>query len=129
MNLYSQVQPINISYFYDNAGNRIQRKLYSTQRIGTPDSSYTNPVKEKLDLSMTVYPNPTQDKLEVKIIKGDIDENIGQLFMYDISGKEIENKQLQLTSFTLQLEHLQKGTYFLKIIVKEEEFEWKIIKQ
>ena len=68
-----------IAYDYDNAGNRIARKLvllndpnYAKKHVETP-----MPVEELLgERKITVYPNPTKGALAVEITGGDQKEQI-----------------------------------------------------
>lgn len=63
------------------------------------------------DWSTRIYSNPTSDIL---IINSD-NELIGQVILYNISGKEIIRKNVRQTSEELDLSKLAKGIYFLHI--------------
>ena len=63
-----------VSYAYDNAGNRISRKIVGlnsnpTHAKATVENSL--PVQEQLgDSKITIYPNPTKGTLAVEIAGG-----------------------------------------------------------
>jgi type IX secretion system substrate protein len=131
LNLFSQ----KVGYFYDDAGNRVQRKLCLTCRTSNPN--VTEPAKREITVTVNdnykfdvnVLPNPTKGKLEVKIVKEGVEENQCHLLVYDNFGREIINKQQPLTSFNIDLTDKKPGIYFIKIRIAEEIREWKIIKE
>ncbi len=66
-------------------------------------------VKEKV-LSWKYYPNPTQGILTVEL-----DENIGEIFLSDISGKVLERYEATKNkSFQIDLSPYANGIYFLR---------------
>jgi len=68
-----------VSYAYDNAGNRISRKivLMGSNPSHVKKSADPVPVEDQLgDRKITVYPNPTRGALAVEITGGDAKEGI-----------------------------------------------------
>jgi hypothetical protein len=66
---------------------------------------------ETIDISslITVFPNPAQDKITIQSPR-----TIEQLVFYDLSGKMVHQIHNPMES-TVDISHLAKGVYFLKI--------------
>jgi len=60
---------------------------------------------------LNLYPNPTNDKLTVKSEHS----TMTTLCLYDVIGKEIRRYTINEMSTVLDVIHLCKGIYFLKI--------------
>lgn len=74
--------------------------------------------------SISIYPNPVKDNLNVKILDGEY-----SIMIYDITGKKVlEDRILETNSFNLS--RFKKGIYLLKIIDlnSKNKFNKKIIK-
>lgn len=70
-------------------------------------------VKETQLVDLQVFPNPSQDK--VNIVS---DKKISEAILYDFSGKELRVFNLQNAS-TISIRDFQDGSYFLKIIFED----------
>lgn len=66
--------------------------------------SVHNPDTEQ---NLTVYPNPTSDKINFEAISG-------TAIVLDVSGKRVMNLELNNTQ-SINIQHLKQGTYFLQI--------------
>ena len=66
-----------------------------------------------LELSLSVYPNPTTDYLTLKV--KDIELSTLNFQLYDINGKRIESGRLTDISTTIDMESQPTSTYFLKV--------------
>lgn len=91
--------------------------------------SVVTSVKEAKDiqLSFLVYPNPATDFLKLKVENYPID-NLTYL-LYDLSGKSIENKNMESFETTISVESLANGIYFLKVTEYNKDLKtFKIIK-
>jgi hypothetical protein len=64
-----------------------------------------------INLEMSVYPNPTNDYLTLKV--ADFETLNFQLI--DLQGKVIENKKVTASNTTLKMETLPKAVYFLNV--------------
>jgi hypothetical protein len=120
-----------VSYTYDNAGNRITRSIIKVSGpIITPKSGEIEEPEEVTgEREIHVYPNPVRDELTVEILKGDNEDNY-RFFMFDISGKLIkENKQQGNGILPIEMSVYQRGTYILIIDVEDGKYEYKIIKE
>jgi len=72
-----------------------------------------------------LYPNPFQDKIKFQFQN---DFNELQVSIYDVLGKRILDKQISKHSPVLQVSHLSKGLYILKIIQNNKSRSFKMIK-
>lgn len=117
-----------ISYAYDNAGNRISRQLVVTKNV----KSVADTTKYVSDLlaekNIRIYPNPTKGSLKIAIDGLDSDEVV-EISLYDMNGKCII-KQLTEESITvIDISSRQAGLYMLHLACGKEETTWKIIKE
>jgi hypothetical protein len=69
--------------------------------------------KKDLDFSISVYPNPTSDKVTVKVEKEDITGL--QFLLFNMNGKLILQKNLESNETSVSVEQLSSGFYLLKI--------------
>lgn len=74
---------------------------------------------------VTVYPNPTSDVLNIISRQ----ERIESISLMDITGKNILSTKIGSTKNMLNIEHLPKGVYLLKIEIEGKEITKKIIKK
>lgn len=78
-------------------------------------------------LSCSVYPNPTNNTLTLKV--GNLNHSTLTIFLYDMSGTLLENKKLTGNETSIDMSQLVAATYFLKIIEDDKEVStFKIIK-
>jgi hypothetical protein len=77
---------------------------------------------------ITVYPNPTTDKVFLVIVMDNIKHC--KYFLYDLQGREIQNNYITAKLTELSLTPFESGVYILRII-KEKTLvrEFKIIKR
>ena len=65
-----------------------------------------------MDISLTVYPNPTTDKLNLKV-----DNAEGLRYeLYDLQGRLIEGGNVSTTTTTINTGSLPSATYLVKVI-------------
>lgn len=93
------------NYVYDDLGNRIGLNITTLSL----DS-------ETLKNTITVYPNPADNILNIKLPKTIIGNNIS-LKLYDINGKVITNKRASIKENTVivNIDKLAKGVYLLHL--------------
>ena len=99
-----QGQDIYVAIVHFNCTNQFMLNvdditLYRTYDVVTENNNY----------SVSVYPNPTTDKLQVEST-----ERIESYEMYDITGALLRHGTVGQNNFTLDLEALPTGTYLLK---------------
>lgn len=128
ISVYSQT----IEYFYDEAGNRKQRKLVvlvpdgGTSRLGQLPSE--EPISEQLttDSKLTIYPNPVKEQLNLKVDGSFVAYDI---VLTDLTGKVFLSKTINDSSTQLDFTTYPKGIYLLRTGANNQFTEWKIIKQ
>lgn len=86
------------------------------------NSSLTNPNAQ--NISLQTYPNPTKDEINITLDQTTI---INQIDIFDQAGRKIETHSISNPTCTLNLKHLQKGVYTLKITTDKTTFTQQII--
>ncbi len=82
---------------------------------------------EALGLSLTLYPNPTSNFLELNIEKNNVINLIYEL--YDLNGKLIEKKNITGNQTRINMSNLISSTYLVKVFKESKEVKtFKIIK-
>lgn len=74
--------------------------------------------------SIKVYPNPTQDFINISN-----DKEISKIALIDLSGKQVLNKSVNSKNEKLNISHLPKGIYILKVESNGKEKSFKVIKK
>lgn len=79
-------------------------------------------------LVQTIYPQPAEDKMTVKFYNS---ENAVDLFLYDVSGKQILslNETIQNGLVEVDLNNIAPGVYFLKVSSKNKTEVRKVVKE
>ena len=121
-----------VSYAYDNAGNRISRKVVNL--ITTPNPSHvkknvdTTSVDEQLgDRKIILYPNPTRGALAVEINGGNEKDQL-RIILFNADGKQLLNKQIQPGSNQINMSIYPAAYYILRVQAGDKMTEFKIIK-
>ncbi|MDD4991604.1 MAG: T9SS type A sorting domain-containing protein [Paludibacter sp.] len=120
-----------VSYSYDNAGNRISRRVvvYSTNLTHAKKIVDPAPVEEQLgERSIKVFPNPTKGALAVEITGGS-DKDPLRIILYNADGKQLLNKQVQQGTTPVNMAGYPAAYYILRVEAGEKVTEFKIIKQ
>lgn len=85
-----------------------------------------NVLREK-NYSISAFPNPTNDFVNLKIEKGDIHDI--EIVLFDLQGKVLSNQKIESTNTEVPFSGYNSGKYFLKVIQKGKEIQtFKIIK-
>jgi len=80
-----------------------------------------------IELNITSYPNPTSNDLNLSIKDFDFNNSVFQL--YNLQGELLINEKVTSTITKIQLSHLPKAVYILKILNQNQEIKnFKIIK-
>lgn len=119
-----------ISYAYDNAGNRISRKVVDlNSNPSHMKASEPAPVEDQLgERKITVYPNPTKGALAVEITGGDAKDAI-HLTLFSPQGTQLQNTQVTATVTPVNMSSYPGGWYILRVQAGAKSTEFKIIKQ
>ncbi|MDY0216510.1 MAG: T9SS type A sorting domain-containing protein [Bacteroidales bacterium] len=87
-------------------------------------------IEEAKDISLTIsaYPNPTNDFLQLKVENENFKNLSFQLF--DINGKLLQNRKITDNQINIDMSNLVSATYFVKIIQSNKEVKtFKIVKK
>ena len=124
-----------IYYSYDAAGNRNLRSITLTKAAKVEKDSLENVsnnnevLTDSLgDKKILLYPNPTKGKITIEIAGYQQTSNSG-LYLYAISGNLLKSQPIGSTSSDIDLSGYPSGVYILKIVLKNKNTEWKIIKE
>ena len=128
------IQAQTIQYSYDNAGNRIQRKVFVS--IVSPEAEATasarnSPFPEAtteqvaIQNSIKVFPNPAQNQLQITL--GEELQN-ATIELFDLPGKLMIKSPLRGLNHSIDLTQQSSGEYIL--VVRNREFlgQWKVVK-
>jgi Zn-dependent metalloprotease len=108
-----------------NAGSLVEAAIDDVELYATNNPNTVE--KLRLERSLSMYPNPTKDKVNV-ILKNDL--KMSTIKVTDQLGREVKNisvNQLSQTSFNTG--DLKKGIYFVSITTDKKVFEQKLIVQ
>lgn len=116
----------NVSYAYDEAGNRVKREIVLQTRA-VEESTNENYSEMVDDRNIRIYPNPTEGQLTVEVTG----EGECQYDIYDISGHQVLTTRSSSGRVTLNISSRPNGLYILRITTGEggHSTAWKIIKK
>lgn len=130
----TNAQTCKIKIYYDANGNRTQRILECGRQgdksaIPMAAISKQNTFNDLATGTYQVYPNPAENKVNVKVDASLIEKGYS-IFMTDISGKMIfQQKDVKQTISEIDLRGLADGTYFIQIVSGTDHHTVKIVKQ
>lgn len=121
-----------VSYTYDNAGNRLSRTIIMPggaskvrKGIATDSTAQKDAISNH---EITIYPNPTKGLLKVQI-NGLTDTDMATIALSDIKGNVLITRRVGESIETLDITSMPDGVYLIKIIYGTDVKIWKIIKQ
>ena len=125
-------------YEYDEAGNRIVRKMLrmAFSPPAPPDSTHTADrtpqiteyfVEKIAQVEIKIYPNPTTEKITMEIVNMQ-NLSTGVFKLYSLTGQLLQERPVYSTATEVSLAGFAKGTYILKVHINDRAEEWKIIK-
>ena len=117
-----------ISYTYDNAGNRIKREI-----VMDPQNIKSRSSEESFQVSLSsqsvkIYPNPTIGHLKIEFSNYSEDSNY-ILDLFNTQGQSLYHFQPRSSITEIDITDRQAGLYILKITIDSNESTWKIIKK
>ena len=95
------------------------KQITTDENVQKVASGYINPLQGKEEGILSAYPNPVQNKVIIYLSNEEISANGSVL--YDVNGKihpVRSTRQISPNSFEIDLSHLQKGFYLVKVKVK-----------
>lgn len=123
-NSYCQTQ--SFTYSYDASGNR-------TERVINLLKSSNNKSQQEIELNISettgikIYPNPTKGLLKINI-RGYENGTQFNFKLFDIEGTELISKETGESQIELNLSDYKSGIYILHLLIEDQIFKWKIIK-
>lgn len=128
ISMYSQT----VSYTYDQAGNRISRKVITLPpppQGAKQQFSDSTVVQDMMgERTITVYPNPTRGALGVEIKGGDTEDAL-YITLFSGHGVQLYNGIAQPGINPIDVTAYPKGWYILRVQAGEERKEFKVIKE
>jgi hypothetical protein len=116
----------NVSYAYDEAGNRVKREIVLQTRAAeeSTNESYSEMLNDR---GIRIYPNPTEGQLTVEIT-GD---GACRFDIYNISGQQVLTTNSGPGRVVLDISSQPKGFYILRITTGNggDPSTWKIVKK
>jgi len=118
----------HLQYGYDSGGNRVISD-YVPMRISFNNLSDSSAIASQLkdSLGLEVYPNPTQDVVNVSIINYNIDKKV-TLILSDNSGKIIQSFRITSNDTKIDLFNFPSGIYHVGILVDNRSIYYQILK-
>ncbi|WP_423128610.1 T9SS type A sorting domain-containing protein [Gaoshiqia sp. Z1-71] len=120
----------DISYHYDNAGNRTERVIELRSAYVSKSAIQEQQVFEETlaQQEIKIYPNPTEGMLSVSISNpGNLPE--GTITLTDMNGRKILTRRIENGLTSVDLSSHPAGYYLMKITLGAETSTWKIIKK
>jgi len=119
----------DIQYTYDSAGNRVYRE-YVILRLSanTAGSNQEDAEKLKEEMDIEIFPNPTDDVLNVSINNFDANKKI-TLEVYDSVGKLLQTSRVTSSSFRINFMEYKSGIYHVGILVDKKSLFYQILKK
>lgn len=115
-----------VSYSYDEAGNRVSRQAGNGSQA--PRRSSVNQQQASLENAISVGPNPTTGPLEISLLRYSENDEC-HLTLTNTAGQVLINNSMTSAKTTLDLSPYAYGFYLLKIDLNGEQKSYKIIKK
>jgi hypothetical protein len=129
--IWLQAQTQTVICRYDDAGNRILRKVEGKKSTEANTSINTDSLQAKIPdapiLGIQVYPNPSSEVVYIEFTK--LPDTQAEYILYDMNGRLLEQRNISTSLTAISLQNKGKGTYLLLIKAKEVNEKFKIIKQ
>lgn len=126
-----------ITYDYDDSGNRIKRYIVLDKKSAYTDNAYTNDTsaldKEKVvdelsEVKVTIYPNPTHERLNVELSGLNSDLPL-EYQLYSQTGVLLQSRKSIGNPFTIDFSTYPTGIYILILKYKDSKSDWKVFKK
>ena len=121
-----------VSFAYDENGNRTNRQIATAKdnknKSDATDSLNTNIVDSLEELSISVYPNPTKNKVNISINNKSKESSI-HLTVSTPTGAVLFDKPIATTFETIDLSKLSDGMYIVTLLFNNEKKTWIVTKE
>lgn len=130
MDTFSQL-PVQTLFSYDEAGNRVEREV-SFSPIGEGLAGEQETLTSVSDsfgaMCVSIYPNPTNDKVFVATSNNDSRQTMKATLM-SAAGQLLEEKSVKDAEESFDLSGRASGIYLIELSVGTEKHVWKLIRQ
>ena len=124
---YAQTE---VEYFYDAAGNRVQRVVVTMSITYDPGITERTSVVRDNGYEFSVYPNITEGDLTVAAQEEFMTLANKELYVFDMSGKLLQSKPFFNLTESLDMSPYKPGAYIVKAISEGETIaQWKVLKK
>jgi hypothetical protein len=133
-----KAQTFTASYIYDANGNRqTATVVYLSQSPSTPDTNTTPKIEDELpldqgkNLTINIFPNPTQGDLRVELIGAtpeQLDTPSNAIKVWDMQGRLLFSIGRISTSNVVDLSHYTNGTYIMQLFFCGKVKDFRVVK-
>jgi hypothetical protein len=129
----SQTTP-RVSFFYDQAGNRLTRTVilapsYIKKHTGHDEAPDSVAVASQFgDITITVFPNPTKGALAVEVMGGNVDDRV-KVVLHTSEGRQLQTIEGNAGIIPVDMTQYASGCYVLRIYAGVNVTDFKVIKQ
>jgi hypothetical protein len=98
-------------FYYDFNSPTFQNDVYILKLDSNGNTTWTQNIAQA-QVKLMLYPNPVSNQLNLQLISPN--QSISSVYIFDIQGKEIINKQLNSKQLQLDVSSLSSGVYLIK---------------
>jgi hypothetical protein len=77
-----------------------------------PEASTVQGVSNEANAKISVYPNPASDFIQIKLIDP---ISVGKAMLFDLSGKLVITENFESNEFTMNVQSIPAGSYYLRV--------------
>ena len=124
-----------VEYYYDNAGNRVQRKvIILTPMVVNNESPTEQPAELVSDIedqfNFSLYPNPTKGAILVEAEEAFMALEEKRMFVYDSKGKLLIERKFDQRQQVVELPDEATGSYLVKVTASGGYYaDWRVLKK
>ena len=124
---YQTVSSQTIAFNYDAIGNRILRDKATNAVMQSRSYEPVSTITKLPDITVSVYPNPVSDIMNVTISNYDILSD-AELLIYNSYGVLLNKSRIYDSATQLNIAHMPTGLYFIKVRISDKVDTFNIIK-
>jgi hypothetical protein len=117
--IFTDNEPLVNSYY----------RLKQVDINGTECFSQVVRVNKNVSFKITMLPNPTTDKVYITLPLNENLMNKSEISVYNFSGKQVLTKQATSNIVDVDFSNLAKGTYIVKVVVNNNIYSEKVVRQ
>ncbi|MCG8410609.1 MAG: T9SS type A sorting domain-containing protein [Bacteroidales bacterium] len=119
-----------VEIYYDSTDNQNSKIYACTYGRGLWKSNLASFTQTSIDdeflakVGISIYPNPSKGKF---FIENTGESIVSKVAVYDVSGKKVYESNLEKSIYTVDLTHVAKGVYVIKLIIDDKKVSSKIL--